>query len=406
MSADTAFRNFRKGPIKPAQGFEPIRSAMRHLHFTQSLEPRQGGGLASSSLALHREFLAAGSDSVLCSTFGGTKQSSDVGSFEFRRIGPDLAYFSPEMYRRATGLVKESDVLHGHGLYVGPNLIFGREARRQRKALVYHVHGMFEPYILQRSRWKKRLVHWFFEDANFRAVRLWRALTSKEADQIRNCGIKQPLVVVPNGLNIEDYPTTPRVAESIETSLIPKLIKIDFRLLFLGRLHPKKGLDLLLPAWARLSKACPDWHLVVAGPDELNYANVIRRLAVSLGIQDRVLFTGQVTGRAKRDLLYSADLFVLPSYSEGFPMSLLEALACKVPVVATRACNFPQIPASGAGWECDATIESLGDALREGLRASDLERKQRGQIGRDLIQNHYAWPGVVSALLEACAVYC
>src|SRR5437899_5327771 len=127
---------------------------------------------------------------------------------------------------------------------------------------------------------------------------------------------------------------------------------------------------------------------------------------MSLGIQHRVSFTGPVTGKAKRDLLFSADAFVLPSYSEGFPMSLLEALACQVPVVATQSCNFPEISTSGAGWECDATVESLGDALGEALRASDLERMQRGQAGRELIQNHYAWPGIVSALLQACAVYC
>ena len=109
------------------------------------------------------------------------------------------------MRRDAGSLVRDSDVLHGHGLYVGTNFIFGGEARRQRKALVYHVHGMFEPYILKRSRWKKRLVHWLFEDRNIRDVRFWRALTAIEADQIAATGARQPIAVIPNGLDVADF---------------------------------------------------------------------------------------------------------------------------------------------------------------------------------------------------------
>jgi glycosyltransferase involved in cell wall biosynthesis len=355
---------------------------------------------------LHQEFLTQGLDSMLCSTCGGTRQNPDAGSFEFRRVGPDAIYFSPEMQRRAADLVEQSDVLHGHGLYVGPNFIFGREARRQQKALVYHVHGMFEPYILRRSRWKKRLVHWFFEDANFRTVRLWRALTSKEADQIRSCGIKGPVVVVPNGIHLEEYRVPSPPPEIIETPLIPKLKKTSSWLLFLGRIHPKKGLDLLITAWARLQEKHPNWQLIIAGPDEQNHREAIRKLSTALGVQDRVLFTGPVTGAAKQTLLQSGDLFVLPSYSEGFPMGLLEALASRVPVVATRACNFSEISPAGAGWECDATVESLERALSEGLGASESERSERGQRGRELIERHYTWHKVVSALQQACAAYC
>src|SRR5208283_1275525 len=114
-------------------------------------------------------------------------------------------YYSPAMQRQAYHLAREADVLHGHGLYVGTNFIFGREARRQGKLLVYHVHGMFEPYILARSRWKKGLVRRVFEDANISHVRLWRALTATEADQIRACANKAAIVIAPNGLNLSAY---------------------------------------------------------------------------------------------------------------------------------------------------------------------------------------------------------
>ncbi|MBC8095552.1 MAG: glycosyltransferase [Akkermansiaceae bacterium] len=379
---------------------------MRHLHFTQSLEPLQGGGLGSSAVALHNQLRTAGTHSVLYSTHGGTPQRVAEFAYEFPRLQPNFAYFSPALFRNGAQLVREADVLHGHGLYVGTNWIFGREARRQSKPLVYHVQGMFEPFILQRSRWKKRLVHRLFEDANIRQVRLWRALTEKEAGQIRACGYKAPVVVAPNGLNLEHYVPPASSNAVIETPLIHQLRKPRNRMLFLSRIHPKKGLDLLLAAWSRLERERQHWELVIAGPDELGHMAQIQRLARSLGIENQVLFTGTVTGKTKSALFHSADLFVLPSYSEGMPMSLLEAMACRVPVVATRACNISDIAATGAGWECDAERDSLTVALREALTADPLERQQRGLQGRRLVENTYAWPAIANQLLQACAAHC
>jgi len=263
---------------------------------------------------------------------------------------------------------------------------------------------MFEPYILARARWKKRLVHWFFEDANFQHVCLWRALTAKEADQIRKCGINAPIVVAPNGLNPAEYPTPEKRAEWIPTPRVPRLTKVRPRLLFLSRIHPKKGLDLLLTAWA--GQSYKDWELVIAGPDEQGYLTAMERLAASLGIRDQVVFTGAVTGQTKIDLLYSADLFSLPSYSEGLPMSLLEAMACGVPVLATKQCNCPDVELSGAGWLCDPDLDSLVKALSVALNVAESERRQRGAAGRRLVERSFAWPKVASEILSACAAHC
>jgi glycosyltransferase involved in cell wall biosynthesis len=379
---------------------------MRNLHFTQSLEPLQGGGLGSSTVALHRQMLAMGISSVVCSTHGGTPQHLAEGMQEFRRFKPGFIYYSSAMKHQAPQLVREADVLHGHGFYVGTNFIFGREARRQGKPLIYHVHGMFEPYILRRSRWKKRLVHWIFEDDNFRSVRFWRALTTKEAGQIRACGLTQPIVVAPNGLYPDEFPKPVDLTKPIDTPLVKNLSKKTMRLLFLGRVHPKKGLDLLLPAWAKLSMLAKDWQLVIAGPDEQGHLANMCELASSLGLQDQIVFTGPVTGQTKIKLLHSADLFVLPSYSEGFPMSILEAMACGVPVIATRACNFQDISAAEAGWECEATIASLVNVMTMALFASESERRERGQNGRRLVETRYTWPSVINELQRACNTYC
>lgn len=379
---------------------------MRHLHFTQSLEPLNGGGLGTSAIALHRQMRLRGLNSVLCSTFKDTPQYPGGNVYEFRRVPPGVAYFSPALQHQASDFVREADVIHGHGLYVGTNFILGRAARKQQKPLVYHVHGMFEPYILKRSQWKKRLVHWLFEDDNFRKVQLWRALTGKEADQIRAYGIRQPVVVTPNGINIDDFPRPSDPTAPIETPLVPRLVKNVRRVLFLGRIHPKKGLDLLLSAWAKLRTSTQDWQLVIAGPDEQGHLAKVQELSRCLGLQDQIIFTGPVTGQPKLNLLYSADLFILPSYSEGFSMSILEAMACEVPVIATHACNFPDVSASQAGWECEATADALTVSLRFALEASQLERKERGFLGRRLVETRYTWTTIVEELKNACATYC
>jgi glycosyltransferase involved in cell wall biosynthesis len=272
--------------------------------------------------------------------------------------------------------------------------------------LVYHVHGFFEPWILNRSRWKKKISHFLFENANFRHAALWRALTPREADQIRSCGITAPIVVAPNGLTLEDFPVPDKKDEPIETPFIPRLAKTGRRALFLGRIHPKKGLDLLLSSWAALNGAGYGWELVIAGPDENGYLNEIKATARGLNLLEKIRFTGPVTGRAKIALLHSADLFVLPSYSEGFSVSLLEAMACKVPVVATQSCNFPDVTAREAGWECEPTTESVCGTLNEALEEDDLARQQRGWNGYRLVGERYAWPAIITNILQACDACC
>lgn len=379
---------------------------MRHLHFTQSLEPVYGGGLGVSAVALHRHWLRTGVQSTVCATYGEARQEPATGTHEFRRIKPDALYFAPELRTKAKEFVRQNDVVHGHGFYVGTNFFFGAEARRQGKPLVYHAHGFFDPWILNRSRWKKWLVHRLFEDGNFEYARLWRALTEKEADQIRGQGIQAPIVVAPGGVDLSRFSAAQDPVGEIQTPIVPRLTKTRRRAVFMARLHPKKGLNLLLPAWKELAGARRDWELIVAGPDEGGYAAEVDRMIAESGLRNSVLRVGQVTHEPKVKLLKSADLFVLPSHSEGFANAILEAMAASVPVVATRACNFPELFAEGGGWDCDANRESLRAAIAAAIAASDEERRERGHAGRRLAERRYTWEEISRRLLDACSAHC
>jgi glycosyltransferase involved in cell wall biosynthesis len=372
-----------------------------HLHFVQSIEPLHGGGLGRAALGLHEAFRAAGTDSLLVTTCGATPQTpGKPGISEFHRLGPAKLYYARGLQRDACALVADDAILHAHGFYVATNWILGREARRRNRPIVSHVHGFFEPWILARSRTRKRVARALFEDANARQTALWRALTDTEADQIRARGIRGPIVVAPNGVDLASDAEEAAIAQSRFTAPSRK------RLVFLGRLHPKKGLDLLVPAWARHRSAARDWELIVAGPDELGYRATVEALAAGCGVQDSVVFTGTVREADKIALLRSADAFILPSRSEGFSVAVLEAMACRVPVAATRACNFPNLAVDGGGWLCDTTLGSVADVIGRVLASSDEERRDRGLAARRLVEQRYGWPRIARTILDACAAHC
>ena len=301
--------------------------------------------------------------------------------------------------------VAEADVVHGHGFYVYTNWAIGRRACSRQKPLVYHPQGMLEPWILQRSRWKKRVMGFLFESANMRECRLWRALTAKEADQVRHQGFSAPIVVAPNGVLLADYDVGLPAGAGSQLAL-PERARERKRLIFMARLHPKKGLDLLIPAWAKLNRQRAGWELLIAGPDENGHRATVARMIRELGVSSCTTLVGPVTGAAKLELLKSADLFILPSHSEGLPVAVLEAMACRIPVIGTDACNFMELETEGGGWLCEANPDSVLKALEAALHSSATERKSRGETARKLVEQRYTWPAISAAIRAACESHC
>ncbi len=363
-----------------------------HVHFVQSLEPLWGGGLGAAALQLHGAMRQAGLESLLLTTRDSSFCEEWDGAVQCSRSGVSKFFYARSLGQEARSVVSAGKVIHGHGFYVYPNWLLGRLARKQQLPLVYHPHGMFEPWILRRSRWKKALAHWLFEDANFRHVQLWRALTGREADQVRSVvGARVQIVVAPNGINLAPVKKATFARASGRK-----------RALFLARLHPKKGLNLLLQAWAALGDLVKNWELVVAGPDEGGHEAEVRQWVQEMGLEQAVSFTGPVSGEAKYTLIASADLFVLTSYSEGLPMAPLEAMAAGVPVLVTEPCNLPEVRDYGAGWTTTTELASVQRELALALNADDQELRQRGSAGRQLVESKFSWQNTVAILHDAC----
>jgi glycosyltransferase involved in cell wall biosynthesis len=170
--------------------------------------------------------------------------------------------------------------------------------------------------------------------------------------------------------------------------------------LFLGRLFPKKGLDLLIPAFARIATEQPGAVLLIAGHDAgTGYRQVVEGLIQRFGVGHNVRLLGELRSPRKFEVLRAADVFVLPSYSEGLPVAVLEAMACARPVVVTPGCNLPDVSAAQAGWTADATVDGVLDGLRAAL-ASKNERLRRGGNGRRLVTEKYTWDRIAHASIQ------
>lgn len=290
-----------------------------------------------------------------------------------------------------------SDVLHTHGLWMYINRVSATTAGALRKPHVITPHGMLEPWALANSAWKKSLMRRLFEDKSLRNAACIHALCRPEARNIRSLGFKTPIAVIPNGIDLQEYEELPQREAFVEKWPHLKHCKI---ILFLARIHPKKGLLHLIEAWSRLAAQFPEWHLVIAGPDEVGHQIVLQQAVESYGLTRQMTFVGMLAGADKLTALSAADLFVLPSFSEGFSVAVLEAMASKLTVLLTPQCNFPEASVAGAGIEVNPDAASTQAGLHRLLALSDEQRKAMGLKGYEIVSQNYTWKRIAKQMIE------
>ena len=214
------------------------------------------------------------------------------------------------------------------------------------------------------------------------------ALTTHEARGFRQFGLRNPIAIIPNGVCLDDFQNLPLRAEA--EGIWPALSNRKL-LLYLARIHPTKGIAALVEAWIRVFQTVTDWHLVVAGDDEIGMQKVLEQRIADAGASASVSFVGPAYGPAKRQLLGAADAFVLPSQTEGMSVSLLEAQAARLPILATTGCNCPDIEQYSLGLLVDGDAKSLETGLQELLQASETDHRNMGERGYSLVSEKYTW---------------
>jgi glycosyltransferase involved in cell wall biosynthesis len=205
----------------------------------------------------------------------------------------------------------------------------------------------------------------------------FHATGDAEYEDIRRMGFRQPVAVIPNGIDL------PQIDSRAQK-------KAARTLLYLGRLHPIKGLDVLLRAWHKLQLIYPTWTLRLAGPDARGFLSQLRALERDLGLE-RVQFLGELNGAAKWDELRAAEIFVLPSYSENFGVAVAEALASGVPAVVSTAAPWQGLEGRGAGWWVEPTVQGVLSALHHAMKLSPEELRAMGTKGRTWMQEEFSW---------------
>lgn len=288
------------------------------------------------------------------------------------------------------------DILHLNGLWMYPSHAALRWSQARRRPRIIAPHGMLDPWALAVSGWKKQLVRLAFEDRNLQGATVLHALCEAEHDAMRAFGLRNPIAIIPNG--VDPKTALGEHAAPPWADHLPQGARI---LLFLGRLHPKKGLVPLLRSMA-LAPDLDIWRLVIAGWDQNGHRAELEALARDLDLEERLHFTGPLHGAAKHAALAAADAFILPSFSEGLPMAVLEAWAFGLPVLMTAECNLPEGFDHGAAIKISTEPPALASALREmgALGARDLA--MIGERGRQLAAGRYGWDQIAAELRAVC----
>jgi glycosyltransferase involved in cell wall biosynthesis len=298
--------------------------------------------------------------------------------------------YSPAMKRQMREDIGLFDLVHTHLPFIYPTRLAGRESIRANVPLFYHQRGVFDPERLKFRSLKKNLYLKHVELPVLRRANTLFALTEAEVANYRLLGLDTPCAVVPNGINAEEFRGEPD--RNILASM--GINENDQLVLFLSRIHPTKGAERLLFAFARIAARVQNAKLVLAGPDDFRLKERLENLVRAQGLEGRVIMPGMVTGETKRSLLSRADLFALPSDAEGFSIAILEALASGTAALISPGCHFEEVQAANAGRIVGLDIDAIAQAMLELLTNPDQLRRS-GENAKRLVREHYSWAGVV-----------
>lgn len=283
---------------------------------------------------------------------------------------------SPSHALALRGLARSVDIVHNHSLWSMVNVAAGWVVPGKRAKLVTSPRGTLSEWALANSKYKKLMV-WPIQRQVLERAELLHATSAKEYEEIRNLGIKAPVLIVPNGYDlpaIDDRRRSPDLRD----------------LLFLSRIHPVKGIELLLDAWARLGHRHQDWQLKIAGPGDSEYIAALKNRAHRLGLK-RVSFAGPVYGAEKYAVFRNSDLFVLPTHSENFGMAVAEALSCECPAIVSQGAPWAGLERERCGWWIPNNVNSLSETLANAMSLSREELHQMGTRGRAWIERDFSW---------------
>ena len=288
------------------------------------------------------------------------------------------------------------DLVHIHEIWHHAGYAASKAARKSGIPYIVTIHGELSEWSFQHKGWKKLLYRKVALDKIFKNAFAFHAITQAEKERIAELGYDTPVIVAPNGIDPTPFDELPNPSAFLEKHPALEGKRV---ILFMGRLNPNKGLDILAHSFSTLRNQFPDAALLVAGPDEEGTQIKVESILRFEGTLDSVIFTGMLTGEDRLAAMSIADVFVLPSYSEGFSIAILEAMAARLPVVITDGCNFPEVGEHGSGFVVEASETPVAEAIDALLSNAEL-RKRMGDSGRKLVTERYTWQAAASKIAD------
>ncbi len=275
------------------------------------------------------------------------------------------------------------EIIHNHSLWMMPNVYPGNAVRNSHCRLVVSPRGTLSAYALGLNALQKKIFWHLLQAPALREAACFHATAESEYEDIRRLGFRQPVCILPNGIDVPPLEQTPN--------------SVRRQLLFLGRIHPKKGIDNLLHAWQAMEHKFPNWELHIAGPDNGGYLPAMQALAKQLELM-RVVFRGPLFGEEKLRAYRSASLFVLPTHSENFGMTVAESLAAGTPTIVAKGAPWEGLDKQGAGWWIDIGVDPLTVCLEQALATPPEHLAKMGRAGREWMIRDYAWEQIGAQL--------
>ncbi len=310
----------------------------------------------------------------------------DISTATFPVRGPRVFGYAPGL----AAAVEESnaDLLHVHSIWMYPSVV--ALALVPRNATVScKPSRVAQAGALRNSRWKKRVAALLYENDHLRHAACLHALNMAEAEAMRGYGLKNPICVIPNGT-------------ALRNDSVLQHSRQGRSILYLGRFHPLKGLRRLIEAWreVREDAAASGWRLTLAGWDQNHHRAELERLADRYELRSSVAFLGPQFDGDKDRCFAAASAFILPSKSEGLPVSILEAWSWRLPVLMTPECNLSEGAEAGAAIMMEPEAHSIAVALRRLFSMTDSERGAMGRSGRCLVEERYQWQQIGKSMTE------
>jgi glycosyltransferase involved in cell wall biosynthesis len=365
---------------------------MNILHVIAGLDARTGGP-ASALIGLSAAQARAGMNVSVISGRRDGDDNTPAETLQNAGVSVDLigpvagplarhADIAPTVLKR----IASADVVHIHGLWEEMQHQAALASRRANIPYIIRPCGMLDPWSIRQSRWKKKLYMAWRLRRNLNAAAALHFTADIERDLTKPLGLTSPAIVEPNGVDLSEFENPPPAGTFREQYPIANGRKL---VLFMSRLHHKKGLDKLIPAFARLKDKTA--VLAIAGPDSDGYQTIVEKMIADAGIADRVFFTGMLWRERRIAALADADLFVLPSYQENFGIVVVESLAAGTPVVVSDQVNLhPEISAAGVGGVVPLDVEQLAREMDRWL-GDDEMRKNTGDKAKQFARDRYDW---------------